>query len=214
MCDRVAADDPTNPASYHFATAEKPHTAHYLYDPVIAICRRLGARRVLDLGCGNGAFPGALSEAGFDVVGCDPSEEGVAVAKEKFPRLDFHRLGVYDNPSILGRDFDAVVSMEVVEHLHSPRMLPRFVARVLRPDGQLILTTPYHGYLKNLVIAASGKWDGHHSPLWDGGHVKFWSRATLTMLLSEEGFSVREFEGAGRIPFLWKSMILTAQLTR
>jgi hypothetical protein len=53
--------------------------------------------------------------------------------------------------------------------------------------------------------------DNHYSALWDGGHIKFWSRSTLTTLLQEHGFRVIRFEGAGRVPLLWKSMIVTAQ---
>jgi 2-polyprenyl-3-methyl-5-hydroxy-6-metoxy-1,4-benzoquinol methylase len=172
----------------------------------------LGAHRVLDLGCGNGAITASLSQAGFDVVGCDPSEEGIVVARRAFSRLPFHVLSVYDEPSRLGAsDFDVVVSTEVIEHLFLPRFLPRFASRVLRQSGYLILSTPYHGYAKNLALSVTGKWDDHHSPCWDGGHVKFWSRRTLTALVAEEGFQFIQFIGAGRLPYLWKSMIVIFQ---
>jgi 2-polyprenyl-3-methyl-5-hydroxy-6-metoxy-1,4-benzoquinol methylase len=197
---------------YHHDSAEAPHTAGYLTPAVVASCRRIGAGRILDVGCGNGALCGALSAAGFQVIGCDPSEEGVALARRAHPHITFHLLGVYDEPTMLnGSLFDAVVSTEVIEHLFLPGSLPRFASRVLRPRGHLILTTPYHGYLKNLALSLAGQWDRHFSPSWDGGHIKFWSRATLTQLLSEEGFSVSEFVGAGRLPYLWKSMVLTCR---
>jgi hypothetical protein len=48
---------------------------------------------------------------------------------------------------------------------------------LLRTRGHLVLTTPYHGYLKNLLIAALGKSDSHFDPLLDGGHIKFWDDA-------------------------------------
>jgi hypothetical protein len=67
-----------------------------------------------------------------------------------------------------------------------------------------IISTPYHGYLKNLVLALGNKWDSHLTPLWDGGHIKLWSRKTLSQLLSEAGFHVVRFIGAGRLPFLEK----------
>ena len=146
------------------------------------------------------------------MVGCDPSQEGIALATRAYPNIQFKVLGVYDEPAVLGADsFDAVVSTEVIEHLYFPRSLPRFAAKVLRPKGHLILSTPYHGYLKNLTLALTDEWDRHHSPLWDNGHIKFWSRATLTKLLSEEGFNVTQFIGVARLPFLWKSMILICQ---
>ena len=176
------------------------------------MCRRVSARRVLDLGCGNGALCGSLAEAGFNVTGYDPSEEGIEFARRTYPQCQFSLFGVYDDPATLsGAHFDVVVSTEVVEHLFLPRALPRFAAQVLQPGGHLVLSTPYHGYIKNFALALSGKFDSHFTALWDGGHIKFWSRATLTKLLEEEGFLVTGFIGAGRIPYLWKSMILVAQ---
>jgi 2-polyprenyl-6-hydroxyphenyl methylase/3-demethylubiquinone-9 3-methyltransferase len=56
----------------------------------------------------------------------------------------------------------------------------------------------------------SGRFDARVDPLSIGGHVKFWSRRTLTVLFNEQGFQVDSFIGAGRLPGLWKSMILTA----
>lgn len=198
-------------SKYHFGSAAAPHTAAYLHSHILAACKRLSAKRVLDLGCGNGALCADLASAGFDVVGCDPSEDGIGFARRTHPGIPFHQLGVYDDPAALdGGGFDVVVSTEVIEHLFLPRSLPRFASAVLRSGGNLILTTPYHGYIKNLALSLSGKWDSHFSPLWDGGHIKFWSQATLSQLLSEEGFSVTEFIGTGRVPYLWKSMILIA----
>ena len=204
------SNNPTT-SRYHFGSADAPHSAAYLTDHIIATCHQVSAKRVLDLGCGNGALCGALSAAGFDVVGCDPSEDGIGFARQSFPHIPFHVLGIYDEPAAIGGDFDVVVSTEVIEHVFQPRSLPRFASKTLRKGGHLVLTTPYHGYIKNLALAVSGKLDAHFTVLWDGGHIKFWSRATLTRLLSEEGFAVTGFIGTGRIPYLWKSMIVISQ---
>jgi 2-polyprenyl-3-methyl-5-hydroxy-6-metoxy-1,4-benzoquinol methylase len=207
-----AMNSDTIASKYHFESAAAPHTAAYLTDHILAACRQASARKVLDLGCGNGTLCGALSAAGFEVVGCDPSEAGIEFARHTYPHIPFHRLGVYDDPALLGHGgFDLVVSTEVIEHIFLPRALPRFASKVLRKGGHLVLTTPYHGYIKNLALAISGKLDAHFTVLWDGGHIKFWSRATLSQLLLEEGFVVTGFIGAGRIPYLWKSMIVIAQ---
>jgi 2-polyprenyl-6-hydroxyphenyl methylase/3-demethylubiquinone-9 3-methyltransferase len=63
------------------------------------------------------------------------------------------------------------------------------------------------------VLAASGKMDKHFTVLWDGGHIKFWSRETLGGLLQEKGFHHIGFTGCGRLPWLWKSMMLTASVS-
>lgn len=188
-------------------------SAHaYLESAVIETCERLGAKRVLDLGCGNGALTHALARAGFDVLGCDADEAGIALARQTPSGAHFKITSVYDEPSEFGTDqFDVVVSVEVIEHLFSPRHLPRFARGLLKDDGHLVVTTPYHGYLKNLALSVLNKWDSHHSALWDGGHIKFWSRATLTRLLEDEHFTVEQFRGVGRVPLLWKSMLLTAR---
>ena len=98
-----------------------------------------------------------------------------------------------------------------VEHLFSPHLLPAFAAGALRDGGFLIVTTPYHGSLKNLALALLDKWDHHHTVLWHGGHIKFFSRQTLTRLLEANRFRVVGFSGVGRLPYLWKSMVLIAR---
>ena len=127
---------------------------------------------------------------------------------------NFYNLGVQDDPDVVVAAeglFDAVVSTEVIEHLFSPHLLPQFARALLRENGKLIVTTPYHGYLKNLALSVAGKWDHHHTALWHGGHIKFFSRTTLTKLLEENGFRVVAFHGVGRAPYLWKSMMLECE---
>lgn len=199
---------------YGWGTAQGPASCGYITPRVIDELRRLSARRVLDLGCGNGALAGQLHSLGFEVCGIDRDAEGVEIARQRYPGVRFHRIGVEDDPAgLLAHEapFDAVVSTEVIEHLYSPHLLPAFAARVLARGGHLVLTTPYHGYLKNLAIALTDKWDHHHTALWHGGHIKFWSRKTLSSLLAERGFEVHRFGGVGRLPYLWKSMVIVAR---
>jgi 2-polyprenyl-6-hydroxyphenyl methylase/3-demethylubiquinone-9 3-methyltransferase len=59
-------------------------------------------------------------------------------------------------------------------------------------------------------MALTGTLDAHFTVLWDGGHIKFWSRKTLTTLLEDYGYAGQRFYGAGRLPWLWKSMILAS----
>ncbi len=183
---------------------------------MLQILAGTGVRRVLDLGCGNGDLCGQLVTAGYDVVGVEIDSDGVRIARQTYPSVPFYNFGVHDDPLALlqregGRAFDAVVSTEVIEHLYAPHLLPRYAHSVLAPGGYLLLSTPYHGYLKNLMLSLLGHWDKHHTSLWHGGHIKFWSVATLSRLLEENQFRVTGFRGAGRLPYLWKSMILMAR---
>ena len=55
--------------------------------------------------------------------------------------------------------------------------------------------------------------DGHFTTLWDGGHVKFFSVKTLSSLLESEDFTNLQFNFAGRLPYLWKSMLCSCKLS-
>lgn len=166
--------------------------------------------RVLDIGCGNGFTVGEFLKRGCEVTGLDLSESGVAIARRTYPGARFEVLAADEN--VLARlgetPFDLVVSTEVVEHLYAPREYAQGCFAALRPGGRFLCTTPYHGYLKNLALALAGKWDTHASPLWDVGHIKLWSRRTLGELFRETGFVNLQFRGAGRLPFLWMTMVL------
>lgn len=198
---------------YGWRDSEPNLSQSYLAVPIICVLQQLKVRRILDLGCGNGALSNYLQRQGFSVLGCDIDEMGVNIASSSGSGAIFKRVGVYDSPSALGeKSFDAVVSTEVIEHLYLPAALPRFAREVLKPGGYLIITTPYHGYLKNLMICLAGKWDSHHTSLWDGGHIKFWSYRSLSALLESSGFDIVGFKGAGRVYGLWKSMVITARI--
>lgn len=182
----------------------------YLLAPVIAELERMGARRVLDLGCGNGTFTARLHGAGYEVTGVDHSSSGIALAQRQYPGIAFALHDLHDElPAAHAGKYDAVVAVEVIEHLLLPRRLMAAATAALRAGGGLVVTTPYHGYLKNLALAVTGKFDEHWAPLRDYGHVKFFSRRTLTTLFEEFGYTQIAFRTAGRLPPLAKSMIVT-----
>jgi len=168
---------------------------------------------ILDLGCGNGYLVNYLIDKGYNVYGTDASEKGIAIARKTNPdRFFVQDLSTDSLPVELQQiAFDTVISTEVIEHLYNPEAFLSFCKTQLTKGGQLVISTPYHGYLKNLVISIFNKWDNHMNPLWLGGHIKLWSRKTLSEALVNAGFTVTEFKGTGRIPYLWKSMIIKAR---
>jgi len=172
--------------------------------------------RVLDVGCGRGWLAGQLAQRGCVVVGLDFDPERVEQARTAWPSVRFETHPI--TPDVLERlgedPFDIVVSTEVVEHVFSPRAWAEGCFGALRPGGQLICSTPYHGYFKNLMLSLGNRWDHHFTPLWEGGHIKFWSPKTLSWLLRKHGFEVEQVRGAGRFPRMWKSMVISARKPR
>lgn len=200
--------------NYGWSTKEGPRCCNYITPPILKTLKTLNVQRILDIGSGNGKLCSLLSQAGYQLVGMEYDKQGFEIAQTSYPNIPFYNYGVQESPSLLLKHeqiFDVVVSTEVIEHLFSPHLLPIFAKAVLKAQGYLILTTPYHGYIKNLALSIFNRWDHHHNPLWHGGHIKFWSKKTLTRLLQENGFNIIGFSGVGRLPYLWKSMVLVAK---
>lgn len=181
----------------------------YVSTPILNQLKKLGAKSVLDLGCGNGAFSDTLSQNGLDVTGMDFSLSGIEIARRNYPNVHFEQ---HDTLTPLPPEhhggYDAVIAVEVIEHLLLPRKLLENSLFALKPKGVFIVTTPYHGYFKNLSLALTNKFDDHWHPLRDFGHVKFFSQATITQLFLECGFVDVKILTVGRIPALARSMMV------
>jgi len=73
-----------------FEWGEGAPSAHeYLAPAVLQLLRQAGARRVLDLGCGNGTFTARIVDAGYDVTGLDASPSGIGIASRLVPAAAF-----------------------------------------------------------------------------------------------------------------------------
>lgn len=202
----------TSAAAYHYGQAGLLAHHDYLMPTVRRVLEERRAKTVFELGCGNGAVAAQLHLAGYGVIGVDPSADGITIARQQHPHLQLHQ-GASDEPlrETYGQ-FDAVLSLEVIEHVYDPHTYAQAVFDLTKPGGIAIISTPYHGPIKNTLIAVTpGGWDKHHNPLWRHGHIKFWSIPTLRQLLLGAGFSKVNFERVGRpIPWLAKSMIAVA----
>lgn len=200
---------------YGYQNDQPFHNFFYLKDAVLSMLDKNSNKCILDLGCGNGHLANFLIDQGYNVYGTDASVKGIAIARQKQPERFFVQdLSSDELPAELReKSFDTIISTEVIEHLYDPRLFVDFCRRILADQkGELIITTPYHGYLKNLLLSLFNKWDTHMDPLWDGGHIKVWSRKTLTRLLNENGFQINKFIGCGRFPLLWMSMAVKSKL--
>lgn len=208
-------NDVVNISGYRYKSAGQSLAHGYLLPTVMKELARLKDEKhdakIFDLGCGNGSVAAVLSDRGWQVTGVDPSEEGIDHARRAYPGLRLEIGSAYDDLATKYGRFPVVLSLEVVEHVYAPRHYAKTLFDLVEPGGSVILSTPYHGYWKNLALSITGKMDQHFTALWDNGHIKFWSIPTLTLLLKEVGFNEVRFHRVGRIPQLAKSMIVIAQ---
>jgi SAM-dependent methyltransferase len=193
-----------------------PRSIHdHVMRPIVQRLNQAGAHRVLELGCGDGWFTGALDRCGFEAVGADRDATRLDLARRQFPHLRFEQLDAMQ-PLAPGRlpRFDAVVAIDLIDHVPSPRKFIVTALQSLAPGGALVLTLPYYGYAKNVALALTGRFDQRWDPLLEDGRLKFFSRATLTALLSEFELDELRFETIGRIPPLARAMMISATVRR
>lgn len=163
--------------------------------------------RILDYGCGRGGAARRFCDSGYQVDAVDISEEVVCLARDYEPRAKYH---VIDSKQSLPFDdavFDVCFSSEVIEHVFDVRAYLSEIRRVLKPSGLLMLTTPYHGVAKNLMLALKG-FERHYDPYH--GHIRFFTRKSLQKCLVDHRFRVQKFQGIGRFWPLHQTMFVSA----
>jgi 2-polyprenyl-6-hydroxyphenyl methylase/3-demethylubiquinone-9 3-methyltransferase len=152
--------------------------------------------RVLDVGCGEGAFAAKAAAAGADVVGIDVAEEPLRRARARHPELDLRLVDGEGDWALDDAAFDLVWAGEVVEHVADTARWLSEVRRVLRSHGTLLLTTPAHERFGMLRLTLSPRaFAEHFDPR--GDHLRFYSRATLERLLADFGFEQIDVQVSG-----------------
>ena len=182
----------------------------------LAFLRRyaVAGARVLDVGCGEGAFTSALAADGAVVTGIDVAAEPLRRAAERDRDLDL-RLADAEPPSwpLADGAFDVVWAGEVIEHVADTAGWMSELRRVLRSGGTLALSTPDHGPLARLALGLAPRaFDRHFDPRRD--HLRFYTRRTLTLLLSDFRFESVQLSGLGGVPGARRTLLASARRAR
>jgi ubiquinone/menaquinone biosynthesis C-methylase UbiE len=163
---------------------------------------------VLDLGCGVGDFTAALAEAGARAVGVDVSGLAVQIARERHPGREIVHVAAGEPLPFPDAGFDVVWLGGVIGHVLDTEAFLDEVARVLRPDGKLVLSTEYHGRVK-LAVMALGVFPRHFDPR--GTHIRFYTRRSLREVLAEHGFADVRISTVNGPPLVRSTMLATAR---
>ena len=136
--------------AYHWAEIGRNLLLHNAFtaERYRLVADRVGGgegQRLLDYGCGDGAFLSVLTarHRGLaDVHGYDPNALAIQYAREALQARRIH-VTLHESTSTLAAgSFDCVTCTEVIEHASAPGEMLREIATLLKPGGRLVMTTP------------------------------------------------------------------------
>jgi 2-polyprenyl-3-methyl-5-hydroxy-6-metoxy-1,4-benzoquinol methylase len=149
--------------------------------------------RLLDFGCGSGAFLQRMAACGWEVVGLDIAPQVVhALQQRGFRALQ----GSLPHPQLAPQSFHVVTMWQALEHVHQPRLILRRAWELLVPGGYLIVTVPNFASWPAHWFAQD--WFGLDLPR----HLTHFTPETLTAMLTAERFWVHRVRGIVHVDWL------------
>ncbi len=190
-CGLPAGDVARAPRSFRKPPFWKPYHPQKHGWPLV------GQGRLLDFGCGAGAFLQRMHRQGWQVTGMDASPEMVEEIRAK---LHFRALvGTLPHSELKAESFDAISMWHALEHVHQPRQTLREAWRLLAPGGKLVIGVPN-------VQSAPRRWFG---PAWYGWslphHITHFAPRTLREMVRQAGFQVERLMLPGNTFWLRRS---------
>lgn len=154
----------------------------------------LAGKTTLDVGCGAGLLAEPLARLGAAVTGIDASPEVISVARDHAAAQGLtidYRVGDVRH---LEGSFDLITSMEVIEHVADPAEFLKDLAKLLAPNGLLILSTPNATAWSRLLMITVGEGMGR-IPRGTHDFDKFIAPDRMKALLAEAGLKCIDVEG-------------------
>ena len=161
--------------------------------------------RVLDLGCGDGAFAAVLADAGADVTAVDVAAEALRRTARRAPGVRVLQIAEAAPLPFDEDAFDVVWAGETLEHVADVTGLLAEVRRVLRWGGALLVTVPNQARLVVALEALAGKpLERRLDPRAD--HLRFFTKRALREMLEAGGFAHVEVRAAGGPPLARRAL--------
>ncbi|MFV0422657.1 methyltransferase domain-containing protein [Oleidesulfovibrio sp.] len=168
---------------------------------------------ILDWGCGEGALSQRLSDLGYNVVSVDVAQDGFK-AKSKFEPIDFN--DPEQTTNFLNRyanTFDAVIGVEVIEHVENPWQYIRDLKCCLKDNGWLFLSTPnitsWYSRANFLIYGRFHQFEDNDRKY---GHINPIAPDEMHYILSNTGFTNINLQPSGWLPRIWLCSDLRASL--
>jgi cyclopropane fatty-acyl-phospholipid synthase-like methyltransferase len=192
------------PAYYHGLRVKADPRLHEQVADRLATLKPAPAK-VLDFGAGEGALSCRLAEAGYDVLAADIDQDAFRCPAANFVRLNF------DDKQAVNRfaghhqaEFDAVLGIEVIEHVENPWDYVRCLASMLRPGGVIVVTTPnITSWLSRFRFLFAGRFQHFGDAQLAYGHIAPISAWELQLIFERTGLAEVSVASAGTLPPLF-----------
>jgi len=159
------------------------------------------ARRVLDIGCGAGAFAAGLKESrknsggDLEIWGVEMCPEAAKLAAEVMDKIlsgDFSSV----LPELPEGSFDCIVLNDVLEHMVHPDDILRRIKPLLAKGGVVVASIPNVRHFFNVVnLALGGRWDYTDEGILDRTHLRFFTRDSMKRMFQDTGYRVDTMQG-------------------
>lgn len=167
-------------------------------------------RKVLEVGSHTGYFSRVLRAEGCDVIGVEINAEAASVAREA--GFDV-RVGSIEDETLLAAlpgEFDALLMMDVLEHLVDPWSTLARLRGQVRPGGQLLVSLPNVACWTVRRALLAGRWEYARDGLLDRTHLRFFTFDTGRTLIEGAGFALRDWwVTMPSVPFAGKLLALS-----
>jgi len=153
------------------------------------------AKRLLDIGCGEGGFGGGVKQhlPGCEVWGVEPFKDAAQVAASRCDKVVNAPLDQVELPDA---HFDVVTMNDVLEHLPYSEPALAMVRRVLRPDGRLVMSLPNVAFYLNVRdLVFKNAWEYQDFGVLDRTHLRFFTQHSAVRLLEANQFEVLSIQG-------------------
>lgn len=177
------------------------------------VAARLDLRgaRVADVGCGGGLLSEALARAGAQVTGIDLGEKVIGIAKlhlhESNLKVDYRVQSSTDLAAAEPASFDAVCCMELIEHVPDPAALVADLARMLKPGGQLFMSTLNRTPASFGAAILGAEYVMRMLPRGTHHYAKFLKPSELGALVRRAGLQLEDVSGLGYNPLNRKAWL-------
>lgn len=155
----------------------------------VPLLNEIHGKKVLDVGCASGYLGEIVRKQGNYVVGIDITRKNIVKARKI---LDKAFVFDVENGDVnkLGKDFDFIIMVEVIEHLFDPEIVLQRLLPVLKKNGKILLSTPNFVHIYNRLKIFAGIYEYKENTLINKSHLHFYTYQTFKKEMERLGLKL------------------------